>query len=301
MNVRKNDREDLPGPVVVGGVGGSGTRVIAEILHTFGFYLGEDLNVAGDNLTYTFLFKRPRWFYRNKKNYRNIRTGLNVFHKIMKKRRLFTISEILFFLNASFSQVFYGHNHTGKGRKLRPALRIQKIFAAEKNTETKYVGWGWKEPNSFLFINHLNEKYHNLKYIHMIRHGLDMAFSSNQNQLFNWGPLYGVDRPASSSKIPSAAFEYWIKANQKMLSAGEKLGPEKFLKINFEQLCNFPDIEIKRMIDFLNINPKDEIFRRALKLPRKPKSVGRYRNYDLSQFGLNGLDLLSGFGYSVED
>ena len=31
-------------PVVVGGVGGSGTRVIAQLLKTIGFYMGSDLN-----------------------------------------------------------------------------------------------------------------------------------------------------------------------------------------------------------------------------------------------------------------
>jgi hypothetical protein len=54
------------------------------------------------------------------------------------------------------------------------------------------------------------------------------------------------------------------------------------------------------MIRFLNINPEDELYQRALKLPQKPKSMGRYRNHDLSQFRPNDLDMLSEFGYSIE-
>ncbi len=46
-------------PVAVGGVGGSGTRLIAEILRRLDYYMGDDLNVAGDNLWFTLLFKRP--------------------------------------------------------------------------------------------------------------------------------------------------------------------------------------------------------------------------------------------------
>jgi hypothetical protein len=290
----------LPGPVVIGGVGGSGTRVIAEILTLFGFFLGNDLNRAKDNLMYTLLFKRPNWFYRNKDNKKNIQTGLDVFHKIMKRRKFFTISEIIFVLKASFSQAFFGHNYKGRGFKLRPLKRIRKIYTAKEDTKKRYIGWGWKEPNSFLIVHYLAEKYYNLKYIHMIRHGLDMAFSKNQNQLFNWGPLYGVNRPTFPSEIPSAALEYWIKANRQMLMVGKKLGPDKFLKINFESLCNSPEPEIKKMIRFLNINPEDELYQRALKLPQKPKSMGRYRNYDLSQFRPNDLDMLSEFGYSIE-
>ena len=46
------------GPVVIGGVGGSGTRLIAQCLKETGFHIGTDLNVANDNLWFTLLFKR---------------------------------------------------------------------------------------------------------------------------------------------------------------------------------------------------------------------------------------------------
>ena len=47
-------------PVVIGGVGGSGTRLIAQCLNELGFFLGPDLNEANDNLWFTLLFKRTR-------------------------------------------------------------------------------------------------------------------------------------------------------------------------------------------------------------------------------------------------
>ena len=46
-------------PVAIGGVGGSGTRLIAQLLMEVGFYLGDDLNEANDTLWFTLLFKRP--------------------------------------------------------------------------------------------------------------------------------------------------------------------------------------------------------------------------------------------------
>lgn len=45
-------------PVVIGGVGGSGTRLIAECVKKLGFFIGNDLNDAFDNLWFTLLFKR---------------------------------------------------------------------------------------------------------------------------------------------------------------------------------------------------------------------------------------------------
>ena len=48
-----------PGPVAIGGVGGSGTRVIAAIVESLGFDPGANLNRPRDDLTFTVLFKRP--------------------------------------------------------------------------------------------------------------------------------------------------------------------------------------------------------------------------------------------------
>ena len=45
-------------PVAIGGIGGSGTRVVVEILQDLGYYVGDDLNPALDNLLFTLLFKR---------------------------------------------------------------------------------------------------------------------------------------------------------------------------------------------------------------------------------------------------
>src|SRR5579875_3355885 len=39
-------------PVLVGGVGGSGTRVVAEMLSSRGFFLGEKLNASNDTLDF---------------------------------------------------------------------------------------------------------------------------------------------------------------------------------------------------------------------------------------------------------
>jgi hypothetical protein len=45
-------------PICVGGVGGSGTRIIAMILSSLSINIGRDINEAFDNLTFSLLFKR---------------------------------------------------------------------------------------------------------------------------------------------------------------------------------------------------------------------------------------------------
>ena len=49
-----------PKPFAVGGVGGSGTRVVARILQCLGCYLGSSLNESLDNLWFTLLLKEPQ-------------------------------------------------------------------------------------------------------------------------------------------------------------------------------------------------------------------------------------------------
>jgi hypothetical protein len=48
----------LPPIVVVGGVGGSGTRWVSQVIAALGIEMGHDQNESLDNLTYTLLFKR---------------------------------------------------------------------------------------------------------------------------------------------------------------------------------------------------------------------------------------------------
>ena len=53
--------------VAVGGLGGSGTRLIANLLKLHGFYLGTDLNESLDNLWFTLIFKRKSSFFETDK------------------------------------------------------------------------------------------------------------------------------------------------------------------------------------------------------------------------------------------
>ena len=44
---------------MIGGVGGSGTRVVAQMMSEAGVYIGDLLNEPNDNLWFTLLFRRP--------------------------------------------------------------------------------------------------------------------------------------------------------------------------------------------------------------------------------------------------
>ena len=108
------DRFLNAGPVVVGGIGGSGTRVITQILSGLGYYMGGDLNESEDFLGYTLLFKRKRWFLDKRFNKEEIFRGLSVLKKLMITREYLSIPELIFFLSAIKSMALHGHNHLGR-------------------------------------------------------------------------------------------------------------------------------------------------------------------------------------------
>jgi hypothetical protein len=292
-------RENIPGPVVIGGIGGSGTRVIAEILREVNFFIGNDLNGPLDNLTYTLLFKRRKWFYENRNNRPLLFRGLTILEKRMTRSGSLSVPELLYVANAGISMSRYGHNREKDGSGKWPLERIRKMFEKLPGDISNHAGWGWKEPNSHLLITEMNEFFPRFKYIHTVRHGLDMAFSDNQQQLFNWGPMFGVDLPGTKQDVPPASFRYWVKANRLALEKGEKLGPKKFLWINYDRLCINPEPEIRKLFSFLEITADETLTRKCAALPRIASTTGRFRNHKLDGFKDEELTFLQSLGFEI--
>jgi len=217
-------------PLAIGGVGGSGTRIFAELLMRAGVAMGENLNVSNDNLDFTRCFKRKDWF----ENYP---------------------------APAQLSQAW------------------QDFVAGQPIAQhVEAYRWGWKEPNTHLFLGALIENIRGLKYIHILRNGLDMAFSSNQGQLRNWGAyMLGTDAPLTVT--PENSLSYWIAANERAIEIGQRLG-NRFLLMKYEDLCAYPEREIARLFAFANI-AEDVAPYAALIAPR---SIGRHKQHELSHF-----------------
>ena len=211
-------------PVVIGGVGGSGTRLFARIFMQAGFFLGSDLNLENDNLWFTLLFRRPRWYQRVAAGQENrIFTGLRVLTKAMLGTGALTLDEAAFLAGAAveLSVNFQVSNKTMRGTW--PFERARNIMRAAKTPPAgNYRGWVWKEPNSHIYLPYLFRQYPALKYVHVIRHGLDLAFSINQVQLQNWSFLFGLKRPKSKSEVPAASLKYWVRANERAIDLGKR-------------------------------------------------------------------------------
>lgn len=285
----------IKGPIVIGGVGGSGTRIVAELIKQMGFYLGCDLNHANDNLLFTFLFKRPRWYLSNYNNWGEIKKGLTVFENIMTTK-FDSSRKDMNFINRIKIKEFYSDNKN----KAWVDKRLSNISKYKRIDLTQYLGWGFKEPNSHIFLEDLSKYFKRMKYIHVIRHGLDMAFSENQFQLYNWGSLFDIDIPNDKSRLPIASLDYWIKSNKESIRKGREVLGSNFMLLKFDELYSDPKNQIDKVLNFLEVK-KPLVRKKSLyALPQKPRTSERYKENDLSIFKESQIKEVIDLGFTVE-
>jgi hypothetical protein len=217
----------------------------------------------------------------------------------MTSQKLYSGNELLFLANALKEMAKYGHNKEGDGKGKWALERFNHVLFKRKSNLSSHI-WGWKEPNSHLILNNLIDYFKELKYIHTIRHGLDMAFSPNQQQFFNWAKLYGVDLPKKTEDIPAASFSYWVKANKRVVELQRKIGNDKIYLLNFDELCVNPEQEIIKLVKFLNIDVPRNKLESAVRIPKVPKTKDRYKENKISKFKKEDLDFLFSLGYDLE-
>jgi len=279
-------------PIVIGGVGGSGTRVVCQILKERGLFVGKDLNRALDNLSFTFLLKRPQKLQQDKSSWREVHLNLLANH--MQGAALDKSSRKL------LRQNLLAGDSSGELKSF--LFRWKRYKHLKKGVKEELIGqpWGWKEPNSHIFLEDLVHVFGpEMKYVHVIRHGLDMAFSRNKQQMANWGHLYGVAQPTGHD-APAAQLNYWINANQQAVAKGSELLGDNFLLLNYDALCEEPLKYAQMLLDFSGLLYREHDLELMATIPRTPKSKGRYLSMGLDQFSSEQIAAVRELGFAVE-
>jgi len=280
-------------PIVVGGVGGSGTGLIAEMVQKLGIYIGPVLNPQKDNLFFTLLFKRPLWFH-SFPDQDQIKRAIQLFQRAMLSGLKHDLSQS----DRDYIELIVrGLDNATKsiGVHRKTAIRLTK---SRKPDLKNWIGWGWKEPNSHIFLPYLAPAFSDIKYIHVIRHGLDMAISKNQQQAINWSRYICEENFGKEANTPSRSLDYWIAANRRAIEFGTMFLKENFLLIHYEQFCINPDHEIRRLADFLGIEFSVRKLR-SLKRHISPNTIGRHRGIDINIFSKTQIAAVRDLGFEV--
>jgi glycosyltransferase involved in cell wall biosynthesis len=285
-----------PRPIAIGGVGGSGTRVVAQILIDRGVDLGPDLNRSLDNLWFTLLFSRPAWLPRALDELDDeLATGLGLFAAAMEGRLGPSPAQARYLARATLDVARHGHNHLGDGRG-RWAVRRARSMLARGRRPRGAATWGWKEPATYLLLDPIRRHLGTVRYVHVLRHGLDMAFSRNQQHLAAFGPRHGIE-PGGLG--PEASLRYWLAANDRAVEEGRRLFGDGFVLVRFDDLCLDPRATIDRLLSDLGEDPAPGELDRLAELPSAPASMGLHRREDLSRFHPDDVERVRAWGFDI--
>ncbi len=307
-------------PVVIGGVGGSGTRTVSELALNFGANMGSLLNPALDNLWFTFLFNRPSW----KSNFPELKQQLqsvSLLHKAttvgLKNNATETERQLIACIETEF-------NETDKvlGAKNQSDI-ANSLLSSTGFVPSASTFWGWKEPNSHIFLPALKAYFPNLKYIHMVRNGLDMAYSNNQQQRQQWKNCLHIYKPydvahhqntdirdAALSEANSTgdtkeyqlvwqSLNYWISANLRAIDIGRSMPSNNFLLVNYENLCYSPVAESSRIAKFLDVDLTAFDLQKYAANIEPASTIGRHKDYEPLTLTAAHKNAIKQIGYTI--
>ena len=244
-------------PVVIGATGGSGTRVFAVACEAAGYYFGTRLNEAHDAKAFVDFYER--W----------IDTFLEREAKPLTERH---------------------------ARKMDTHFRkcVDRHRAGLSDASAR---WGWKNPRSMLVLPFLHGHYPAMRFVHVVRDGRDMAYSSNRNQPKKHGrSLFG--EAAAAMSRPELAMRVWSRTNLDVADFGERhLGP-RYRRMRFEDLCADPRGTLQSLLAFLDVADVDPAPLAAQ--VRVPGSLGRWRTApsdEQARLAQVGGAALERFGY----
>jgi hypothetical protein len=271
--------------VAIGGVGGSGTRLVAELLRGLGYYMGGDLNEATDNLWFTLLFKRVELWEGAEGE---LSDGIEVFTAAMAEMRALTETEAAWVRGLAAAD---RPQHTSVWLK----DRVTSLLAATR-TPRHLRPWAWKEPNTHVVLDRLQAAMPDLAYIHVVRNGLDMAFSANQNQLRLWGArVLGVDEVDAT---PRNSLAFWCRVHQRVERIGRQM-PGRFLWLNYDQLCSSPLDGLRVLLAFLDAVPDAATESALLARIHAPASIGRFRRHGAELFDPEDVAYVRSLGFET--
>jgi hypothetical protein len=125
--------------------------------------------------------------------------------------------------------------------------------------------------------------------------GVDMAYSDNQNQLSLWG-RYFLGDSFDGMVSPEASLRFWCAVHKRVARLGRAMGPDRFLLLNFDELCSQPELGLKKLIDFLGV-PATLADSANLRALIKPSGIGRHKEFGTSRFDKDDLAFAAELGF----
>jgi len=134
--------------------------------------------------------------------------------------------------------------------------------------------WGWKEPRSIYLLPFFQRRFPQMKFLHVIRDGRDIAYSTNQNQLRKHGRAVLAWRERLRRR-PLRSATLWSRINMATADYGEREMGARYMQMRFEDLCAAPEESVRRVLNFFEL--EGDAARIARDEVKAPASLGRWQ------------------------
>ena len=277
-------------PFVVIGMHRSGTSLVSRILDKSGIMMGKDLQTDHES---KFFIQLNKWIYQN--------AGADW-------ARPKALEELIDYAPARKQVEEY--------LRIRIATSSSKQFSGRNlknglfDMDTK---WGWKDPRNGPSLPIWKDIWPEMKIIHVVRHGVDVAASLHSRSLKNWTEDEGRFKKWTkmykwrSSKSPirkgqraatlTHALEFWAEqmdVEKKVIQSYENV-----LEIRYEDLLTSPAVVLKDIWNYIGKETDEKLLREIETMVDYSRAFAYKQNEELSVFAQENKSILERFGYSA--
>ena len=248
------------GPIIIGGVGGSGTRIFADVLQAMGCHIGGNLNGASDFLTFSLLTRNAPRIPLSAETVERI-------GRLLRRERM-SCSDVA----AILREVGF----TDRGDRAALRRRWRWGYGALTDRGPRVEGpWGFKAPRTARHIPEFAAGFPDMRFLHVVRHGLDMALSSNVNQLRRWGPRMGVNWSGAPEDRSAAQLEFWLRATRETHRIGTETLGDNYRMMRFDDMVREPRNEASKIAEWIGFEGAVDDLIAGID---EPASSGRWRS-----------------------
>jgi|GEM_PF-2004460 len=220
--------------LLVGGLGGSGTRVFSELLESMGLIAPALVNRSLDDLIVSAMLSDS-----------TVRTAADA----PKMTHFLTEFEAYRSGQPTEAQL---------DRWLLALQRTEHPILPKKRSEleARFAQWSaasgirfFKEPNLHLFFPELLRADTELKALYVVRDGRYMAHSNNRNQLERWGDFFGLSERLEPDE---AQFRLWAASGLRVQTLSRKFGAHRIRIVRLEDLLSNPKSTAESLLEWLD-------------------------------------------------
>jgi sulfotransferase family protein len=161
----------------------------------------------------------------------------------------------------------------------------RSIAAHRAPIEDPAQAWGWKQPRSIHFLPLLHRRFPDMRFIHVIRDGRDLAFGRETAFRIAVGVhgsgVYSAARGMSEelarqpAQVRMAAL--WARVNALAADYGEQHMGDAYRRVRLEDICARPPELARDLFEFVGAQADDDLILRTAADIHWPRTIGLHR------------------------